>query len=111
VSNLTWVMQRCGDLYRELSGVVGKPVAAATMKAYGMIHQADDAGSQEFCCLMRKRFILGIIAESPNVPVPAEVVDFIDFDTLLPDGRQMLRIRYCPFCGSYLKAGQTRVPR
>jgi len=107
--SVQWAMRRCGDLFAELGAVIGKPLAAATMKLYGTKHERDGASSS-FCCTMREKYILGIVAEAPNIPTPPDVVDFIDFDTLLPDGRQMLEIKYCPFCGVYVK-GPKRLPR
>lgn len=52
-----------------------------------------------YCCAMRARFVIGIIAEIQDVPVPTDAVDFIDFDVKSPDGRPVLTIKYCPFCG------------
>lgn len=60
----------------------------------------------DFCCKMRERFLIGIIAENPAIEIGAEVADFIDFDA---DGgvhpetgkpRPVIRIAWCPFCGT-----------
>jgi hypothetical protein len=53
---------------------------------------------QGYCCKLRERFVLGIVAENPSVAIPVDVVDHIDFEADM-DGRQVLRIAYCPFCG------------
>lgn len=55
----------------------------------------------DFCCKLRERFVLGIAAENPAVPVPADAVDCIDFG----DGTEkpIIRIRFCPFCGTAVK--------
>lgn len=61
-----------------------------------------------FCCAMRERFLLGIVAENKKVQVPTEAVDFMDFDAKTPDGRPILKIKFCPFCGKPV-AGPVRV--
>lgn len=52
-----------------------------------------------FCCRMRERYLVGIVAENAAVKEPPEVLDFMDFDVKTEDGRPVLRIRFCPFCG------------
>lgn len=52
-----------------------------------------------YCCPMREKFLLGIVAENPEVPTPSDAVDFIDFDAKREDGKPVLRIKFCPFCG------------
>ena len=56
-----------------------------------------------YCCEMRRRFIIGIVAEDKNVPTPYAVCDFLDYKIKSPDGRPVIRIRYCPFCGEEIK--------
>lgn len=48
---------------------------------------------------MRARYVMAIVAENVDAPTPVDVVDFQDFETQTPDGRPILRIKYCPFCG------------
>ena len=55
--------------------------------------------SLTWCCAMRERYLIGIVAENAERPTPADVVDFMDFDNKAEDGRPILRIRWCPFCG------------
>ena len=52
-----------------------------------------------YCCAMRLKFIIGILAEAKEVPDPVDIIDYLDFDNKTPDGRPVIRIRYCPFCG------------
>lgn len=61
-----------------------------------------------YCCRMREKYLIGILAENTRVPTPVEAVDFMDFDQRAPDGRPILVIKFCPFCGSTRK-GCTRV--
>lgn len=62
-----------------------------------------------FCCPMRARFLLGIIAENEAAPEPIDVLDFYDFDIRAADGRPVIRILFCPFCGKHLNGGPLRV--
>jgi hypothetical protein len=64
--------------------------------------------SLTFCCQMRARYIIGILAENAEMPTPSDVVDFMDFDNKAEDGRPILRIRYCPFCSKKID-GPVRV--
>lgn len=52
-----------------------------------------------YCCAMRARFVLGIVAENPAYPTPSSVIDYMDWDAKLEDGTAVLRIAFCPFCG------------
>lgn len=52
-----------------------------------------------FCCRMRERYVLGIVGENPRVETPVEAADFIDFDAEHPDGKCVVKIKFCPFCG------------
>lgn len=61
-----------------------------------------------YCCLMRQKFLIGIVKEDTTVKSPADVLDFMDFDNVAADGRPILRIKWCPFCGVAVK-GPLRV--
>jgi len=52
-----------------------------------------------YCCAMREKFLIGIIAERANLPTPIDAADFMDFEHVDGEGRPILRIKYCPFCG------------
>lgn len=54
--------------------------------------------SGEYCCAMRRHFLIGIIAIA-EAPTPIEAVDFIDFDQKTRDDRPIIKIKFCPFCG------------
>ena len=58
-----------------------------------------DAGRPDFCCPMRAKYLLGIVAEDPALPTPTEAVDFIDWDARRDDGKLVAVIKFCPFCG------------
>lgn len=48
------------------------------------------------CCKMSARFLIAIVAEDPDYPVPVDLVDFIvDWDNDPP----VIHYRFCPFCG------------
>lgn len=52
-----------------------------------------------YCCAMREKFLIGIVAENAEVKTPTDAADFIDFDLRRRDGKPVIKIRYCPFCG------------
>lgn len=57
--------------------------------------QAEPARTDGFCCDMRKKFLPGIIAEDPKVPVPLELADYV-----LRWGKPIVfALKHCPFCG------------
>lgn len=61
----------------------------------------------DFCCAMRAKFLLGIIADRADMPTPMEAVDFINFDIKREDGKPVIMIKFCPFCGGRI-AGPLR---
>lgn len=61
-----------------------------------------------FCCKMREKYLIAIVADNPTVPHPVEAVDFTDFDRKSSDGKPVLVIKFCPFCGKPV-AGPKRV--
>lgn len=56
------------------------------------------ADAVEFCCPMRKKFLVGIVAVDISVPDPLDLADFIlDWGG---EGKPILiAMRFCPFCG------------
>ena len=52
-----------------------------------------------YCCAMRAKFLLGIVAENKEAPHPPEMIDFVDWDQKRADARLVIRIKFCPFCG------------
>ncbi len=49
----------------------------------------------DYCCQMRRKFLVGIIAEDLRLPSPIDMVDcIVDFGPPV-----VIRIRFCPFCG------------
>ena len=65
-------------------------------------------GDESYCCKMREKFLVGLVAERGDIQTPVEAVDFVDFDAKSPDGKPVLRIKFCPFCGKAV-AGPLRV--
>lgn len=65
--------------------------------------------AKQYCCPMRARFLIGIVAENKAMPEPVDVIDFMDFDERASDGRPVIKIKFCPFCGKPVK-GLTRTP-
>ena len=53
----------------------------------------------KYCCKMREKYLIGIIMENVEVPQPIDAIDFIDFEIPHPEGKLVIRIKYCPFCG------------
>ncbi len=58
-----------------------------------------DPEEETYCCPMRQKFLIGIVAEREDLPTPVDAADFMDFDEKSEDDRPVLRIRFCPFCG------------
>jgi hypothetical protein len=56
-----------------------------------------------YCCAMRQKYLLGIVREDPSLPTPSDALDFMDFDRKAADGRPLIRIKYCPFCGKQVQ--------
>lgn len=56
-----------------------------------------------YCCKMRERYLVGIVAVDQRVPNPPDVADYIDWDHKTMDGRAIIRIKYCPFCGQAIQ--------
>jgi len=49
-----------------------------------------------YCCPMRARFIVQILAEDLSQPKPTNICDFIvDWEQPVP----VMAIKFCPFCG------------
>jgi len=57
------------------------------------------------CCGMRAHFLVGIVGERSDEPVPIDVADFMVSWDLLVVG-----IKFCPFCGAALRPDQLRNP-
>jgi len=56
----------------------------------------------DYCCRMRRHFLIGIVGARNTEPVPVEAGEFIeDFETKLPK----MVTRFCAFCGARI-AGQ-----
>jgi len=60
-----------------------------------------------YCCQMRRRFFVGIVAEDRAVPLPVDLADcVVCWEPII-----VFRIRFCPFCGVRLDPQQpVRVP-
>ena len=68
-----------------------------------------------FCCSMREKYLIGIVAEDLDHDDPPDLVDFLDFSAKTSQGKPILRIRFCPFCGmkmtqQYLRALDPPIP-
>lgn len=49
----------------------------------------------DFCCSMRRKFLVAIVAEDPRVPTPIDAVDcIVSFGPPV-----VFRARFCCFCG------------
>jgi hypothetical protein len=57
-----------------------------------------------FCCPMRSHFVVGIVAQRPNVPAPVDVADFmLSFDP------PIISIKFCPFCGKTIDTKNSKL--
>jgi hypothetical protein len=53
-------------------------------------------------CPFRKKIaiaIIGVLDEAECGVPDSELIDILDTDLAGPDGKPVLRIRYCPWCG------------
>lgn len=59
------------------------------------------AAAENFCCAMRRHFLVGIVGARAGDP-PVEHLDFmIEFDP------PVITIKFCPFCGKDITRDQT----
>lgn len=63
------------------------------------MHPENAPKPEEFCCKLREFFLVGIVACRSDVPTPVEAADFVDFEKKTPDGKTIINLRFCPFCG------------
>lgn len=53
--------------------------------------------TSDFCCSMRRYFLIGVVGARNGEPAPVEMGEFIaDFETSMP----RIVTRFCPFCGA-----------
>ena len=58
---------------------------------------------ENYCCPMRKHYLIGIVGQRNDQPMPTEAADFI----AQWEPKLILNIRYCPFCGNEITPDQT----
>lgn len=52
-----------------------------------------------YCCNMREKFVIGIVGNRTDIPVPIDVADFIINFSHPQTGKPVIGIKFCPFCG------------
>lgn len=78
----------------------GMPLSEAADLTVEELHQDSEPG---YCCVMRKKFVPGIVAEDPSVQLPTEFADHVlDWSKPIVFG-----LRFCPFCGRKVDHTQT----
>lgn len=56
-----------------------------------------------YCCKMREKFVIGVVATNESVPMPTELADHV-----LHWGKKILfATSFCPFCGTKIDHTQT----
>lgn len=60
------------------------------------------------CCKMRSRFLVGITGLNPEENDPIEIMDFVV--EYCPEGKPVLGIKFCPFCGERVSYAYLRRP-
>ena len=58
---------------------------------------------ENYCCAMRKHYLIGIVGQRNDEPMPMEAADFV----VSWEPKVTLNILYCPFCGQKITADQT----
>lgn len=72
-------------------------VSRRDMEEWG-IPVSEPTGSPGWCCAMRQKFLVQIVADDVSVEAPVDLVDFVtSWEPTIT-----ICIRYCPFCGSQL---------
>ena len=77
-----------------------------------MDYMADEqAGvkTAEYCCNMRARFVVSIVAINQAVPEPVDVIDFLDYENKSPNGHPVIYLAHCAFCGAKLPRERRRM--
>lgn len=56
-----------------------------------------------YCCKMREKFVIGVVATNESVPTPTEMADHV-----LHWGKKIIfATSFCPFCGTKIDHSQT----
>ncbi len=58
---------------------------------------------ENYCCSMRRHYLIGIVGTRNDEPMPLEAADFIDEW----EPKIILKIKFCCFCGKEITADQT----
>lgn len=59
---------------------------------------------ENYCCAMRRHFLIGMVGIRNDEPTPTDVVDFIHDFNAKP---AIILIKFCPFCGAPIDNSQT----
>lgn len=54
----------------------------------------------QYCCTMRRHFLVGIVGVRKGEPTPIEAADFV----IAWEPKILIKIKYCPFCGKQMTA-------
>lgn len=65
--------------------------------------------AKTFCCKMRAKFVISIIAVDNHIPDPMDIADFLDWDNKSPNGHPIIYLAYCAFCGAKLPRTRSRL--
>lgn len=65
---------------------------------------SDAAQEEQYCCNMRRHYLVGVVAARAGEEPPMEVLEYI-VDLTAPN--PVMRIRFCPFCGERIDDNQS----
>ncbi len=58
---------------------------------------------ENYCCAMRRHFLVGIMGTRTDEEVPTDMADFV----LAWEPQIVIAIKFCPFCGATIKGDET----
>ncbi len=62
-----------------------------------------------YCCKMREKYVVSVVAVNQSLPDPVDIIDYIDFDNKSPNGKPIICLAFCPWCSTKLPRDRHRL--